>query len=493
MVPAYEWPGHGSFVDRARDLTALARWWEAPTRDVICLLGRRRVGKSWLVREFANGKPAIILVADRLLPGTQMGRFAERLEPLLGVRPSIGGIADLIRVLYQLGREQRVLAVIDELPYLLPDGAARQDSLSAIQAVLEEERDRSETKLILCGSLIAQMESLIAERSPLSGRLRTLDLWPMSFSEARHMAPAVSSPDDRILRYSLTGGMARHLAELSGRAPLSELVCERMLDRRAPLFDDPRAVLVQELRSPATYFTVLQELAERPAGLDRLAAKVGLSGERLNPYLTTLESMRLVASSRPVGAHPARRSRRFRLDDGFIRFWFRFVFPNQEALQTGLRPRDLWATDIEPFLASHTSATFEALCTEWTRVTLGSTAPTVGSWWGPALHALRRQRVRLAEEVDVVGVHRQQLKLVGECKWTAGEMPVSVLTDLLEHKVPAILQDGSLTRAARSRLVVLLFARSGFSRGLREAAAASDLDVRLVDVDQLVADLDAAD
>jgi hypothetical protein len=62
-------------------------------------------------------------------------------------------------VLYQLGRDQKILAVIDEFPFLLPEKREdRNGVLSQIQAVMEERRDPSQTKVMLCGSLIGQME-----------------------------------------------------------------------------------------------------------------------------------------------------------------------------------------------------------------------------------------------------------------------------------------------------------------------------------------------
>ena len=76
-------------MNRDRDLVALERWWAGEDRNALNLHGRRRVGKSWLFRRFAHGKPATILVAERLAPGAQLTRLAAQLEPRLGVRAQI--------------------------------------------------------------------------------------------------------------------------------------------------------------------------------------------------------------------------------------------------------------------------------------------------------------------------------------------------------------------------------------------------------------------
>jgi AAA+ ATPase superfamily predicted ATPase len=181
----YQFPAAASFVNRDDDLAVLERWWSGPDPKALNLHGRRRVGKSWLFRMFAHGRPATILVAERLPAGAQLSRLAAQLEAPLGVRPQIDDVPALIRLLYGLGAEAPRLVVLDEFPYLLPRAdAAREELLTAIQAVMEEERDRSQTKLVLCGSHVAQMQALMSERTALRGRMTTLTVHPMSYSEA---------------------------------------------------------------------------------------------------------------------------------------------------------------------------------------------------------------------------------------------------------------------------------------------------------------------
>lgn len=488
MIPTFEWSSRASFQNRVADLAALDAWWASRSRDALCLFGRRRVGKSWLFRRFADGKPALVLVADRRLTGPQMSRFADELEGPLGVRPNIGDVVDLVRVCLRLGRRRRILIVIDEFPYLLPEGMARERTLTAIQRVMEEERDASRTKLILCGSLVAQMESLLSQASPLHGRLLPLEVRPMTFAETRSFLDP-SDAQTRIVRHAVCGGMARHLAEL-GTGSLREAVCQSVLDRRGPLFSDLRSVLEQELRQPATYFSLLEELAMGEKSAEHLARVTGTTTRTLAPYLATLESMRLVRQRRAIGGGSAARGRRFRIDDGFIRFWFRFVFPHQAALEEGLAGGDLWDGEITEFLADHVAPTFEDLCIRYARVRFGREAPEVGSWWGHALDSERRAGRRRTEEIDIVGAHRSRLRLLGECKWTARPLGRGVLDDLLTFKLPALLQGGRLTPTKEGPRI-LLFGRAGFEPAL--IAAARDLPrVELIALDDLVDLLDRA-
>ena len=89
MAANYHWPLVHEFINRANELDVLDRWWKGSERQPVVLMGRRRVGKSWLFRRFAHEKPALLLIAEQLPPGTQLSRFADVLEPALGVRPDL--------------------------------------------------------------------------------------------------------------------------------------------------------------------------------------------------------------------------------------------------------------------------------------------------------------------------------------------------------------------------------------------------------------------
>jgi len=479
-LPSYDWLARGEFLNRADDLARLEEWWEGDDRNALALYGRRRVGKSWLLRAFAHGKPALVLVADQGALTRQLSRFADALEPHLGLRPDLPDLPALFRVLYRLAARERALVAVDEFPYLLPSTArARREVLSGVQAAMEEERDASRLKLVLCGSHIAQMRGLLAEESPLRGRLTPLATAPLSYTEARPFLAAEEGAQRRIERFAVAGGMAMYLGELGRGGSLRAAVCGSVLDRRGPLFNDPREILEEEFRQPGVYFSLLEELAAGERGMDDLTSALRTPHSALGPYLSELVRMQLVRKLTPL---TARRDLRYRLTDDFLRFWFRFVFPHQESLRSGLDPGDHYDAEIAPVLAEHVAPVYERLCRRWARRNLGTRATTVGPWWGRSLDRLRAAGERGGEEVDVVGAARSRVTVVGECKWTSGRMTVKVLGDLERFKIPALRQAGA--RFAAGGPEILLFSKSGFKDSLVAQAAARD-DVRLVDLDEL--------
>jgi uncharacterized protein len=473
----YRWPLVDEFVDREDELARLEQWWAGSERMPVNLFGRRRVGKSWLLRRFAHAKPAVILASERLAPSTQLARFAALLEPAIGVRPEIPDLPTLFQVVFRLARETEALVVIDEFPWLLPNTEAESERLlSAIQAVMEEERERSRLKLVLCGSAIAQMQALMAERGPLHGRLLPLEIRPLRYPSARLLLDTLD-PLERIERFAIAGGMPRYLSAL-GRDGVKEVACSQILDRDGPLWNEGRAVLQQELAQPGVYFSILEQLATGAKEVGRIASGAHIENRFVNRYLATLGELRLVRRKLPVGVRPHSRAGHWELSDPFLRFWFRFVFPYQSELETGLQARDLWKSAVAPALSDHVAPVFEDLCREWTRANYGQSAQRVDAWWGPARNDLRRRGERTSEEIDIVGLARRRVTLIGECRWRNKAMDAAVLDEISEYKLPALRQAG---HQLASDPRILLFSKAGYNATLRRKAATNP-NIRLVDI-----------
>lgn len=129
----------------------------------------------------------------------------------------------------------------------------------------------------------------------------------------------------------------------------------------------------------------------------------------------------------------------------------------------------------------HVSPVFEEACRQHARATFGQYATRVGRWWGNARNDLRRLGSRSTEEIDLVGMSRGRVSLIGEATWTGSPIDVSVLRDLQEYKIPAIKQAGFKVIA---QPMTVLYGRSEYTDGLRRRAKE---DERLILID--VADM----
>jgi uncharacterized protein len=456
----YTFPNRDEFLDREAELERLRRWWsDDQDRFPLVLYGRRRTGKSWLLREFAHGKDADIFVCDTRAQGDQLAYFATQLEATLGFRPELADARAFYNVLLQQRTDQQRLVVIDEFPLLLQAGRAADSSLAA---AMEEAGGNSRVRLVLCGSHIATMENLLAERAPLHGRGTPLLMTPMAFREALRFL-SDHRFEEAITRYAIAGGMPLYLRRLGRKGALKSVVCEDILDPLAPFFDEVREVLTMELTSAATYFSLLAALAGSPSlAWEDLVRESRVEESTASKYIRVLEDLRIVESANPIFAPPNARRRRYRVADPFVSFWFRFVFPYQADLMAGLRPADHFDRNVAIHLPEHAAWIFERICQAWVRDRFRDTTDRVGSWWGLARHDLRRAGTRSTEEIDVVGGRGSVVTVIGECRWQSQPMRREVLEDLLDYKVPALAQTGVDTSSAQ----IVLFSKSGFRQGL---------------------------
>jgi hypothetical protein len=115
------------------------------------------------------------------------------------------------------------------------------------------------------------------------------------------------------------------------------------------------------------YFAVLERLARGPQQVNEVAQHAGIDASRASKYLSVLTDLRLVSRSAPIGAGPDSRAGRWQLDDPFLRFWFRFVFPHQGDLDGGAAPADLFDAVIKPGIADHCAPVFEQWALDWLR------------------------------------------------------------------------------------------------------------------------------
>jgi AAA+ ATPase superfamily predicted ATPase len=479
MADLYQFPSIDAFRDRRDERAAIEDWFtNAGEWRAMTLYGRRRVGKSWLFRAFAHGRQADIFVASTRALHDQLDGFADLLERD-GERPALPDLESFFRLLYRRARDSRRLAVIDELPYLW---TAEKSLPSILLKVMEEEAAASQLKLLVAGSHVGMMERLLAEREPLHDRLRPLRVRALDFWHAKEVL-GPGRPEQLLTAFAVAGGLPRYLAELAGAPDPVARLADLALDPHGPLFDEPRSILAQELEVPHTYFSILAVLARGPQAWGDINRGSRVEADRLGKYLKTLENLGIVSVKAPVTASAGTgRNSLYGLSDGFLRFWFRFVFPFQADLEAGVAPSTVLASEIAPELAGHLAPAIEDIARDWIRRTGFGGITRVGSWWGPSLDVFRATGERQTEEIDIVGMTGGRVTVIGEVRWRNRPMDVGVLGEIDRFKLPALRRAATV----EAQPWIVLVSRLGFTPALTEAAATAAGKIRLVDLAELV-------
>jgi AAA+ ATPase superfamily predicted ATPase len=477
------------FVDRVRELTflntLLARERPGPGQLVL-LYGRRRIGKTALLRHWAthSGVPATYWVAEKELAPLQRRRFFAR---LLGVPLEQAPIFESWPDLWQsaasfLENKQHIL-ILDELPYAVESDPAL---LSALQHAWDQWFQRSRVLLFLCGSQVHTMETLLTGQSPLFGRMTGQWLLrPLTFATLPTFLPHWSA-EELVAAYAIVGGVPAYLEWLQPERGLVDNLKHVILAPGSLFLAEPTLILSDELRDPRVHRTIIQAIGTGAHTLNEISAASFVSKTHLPAYLARLQELRLVERRLPATVPPAeqRRSRqgRYHLSDPFFRFYFRFIAPAQDDLN--YQPEIVLPAIQQGLRAFVGQTAFEDLARQWVRQAgragaLGWSPQAVGSHWS------RRA------QVDVVAVDWQTRNLLlGECKWGADAVSRPVVRELIGTKAPLVLAELP-DQGQGWRVTYALFARAGATD-----AAGQELEAHggtLVDLDRLVLDLAAED
>ncbi|MBP0954457.1 MAG: ATP-binding protein [Oscillospiraceae bacterium] len=449
------------FLGREKELAVLEREYGRSSSFVV-VYGRRRVGKTTLIKEFIKGKNALYFLAGEEDDRQNLNRFTEK-AALFAEQPYIAGSRldswdNAFRIFAHSSEEKKIL-VIDEFQYLAQMNPAFP---SIFQRVWDEILEGSNTMVILCGSLINMMTSqVLSHSSPLYGRRTAqIRLQPLSFDEFRGAFP--DRPFEELTKlYSITGGVPKYIDFFTGSGSLWENIRDNILAKSGFLYEEPVFLLEREVREPVNYFSLMRAISLGNHRISKIAGVLEQKTSFVSPYLSTLTDLSLVEKRLPVTEGSPEKSRKglYFISDHFIDFWFKFVYPYRSELE--MDNVDYVMDKIRSALVeNHVSFIFE----EISRATLISLCKSkridlvpsrVGSYWDSNT------------EIDVAAVDNENNRVfAGECKFYERPVPADVFFELQK-------KTRNVKEFQGRELIYGIFSVSGFEPRLVELAQSS--------------------
>ncbi len=428
--------GRCMFVGRKRELDKLNTLYAGDSFEFAVVYGRRRVGKTTLIREFLKDKESVYYMAVEgtkkenlrglsaafLMQGKNNAPAAESYVEFRDYEAALAYI-DLLA-----GEHRRIVIAIDEYPYL----AASYPTISSlVQKHIDECWKDSRLFLILCGSSMSFMEEqVLGYKSPLYGR-RTAQfkIRPFTFWEAGEMLKDYSA-QDRALLYGVTGGIPEYLSRIDGTKDVHENIIRLFFDESGRLFEEPINLMKQELREPMTYHSIISAIASGASRLNEIATKTGLESGGCSNQLSSLIALQIVKKEVPMTQNANSRSTLYSLEDSMYLFWYRFVRPNSSSIMCGVG-RQIYETVVMPQNDDFMGRIFETICRQYLFLPeiygkLPFPIGQIGRWWG------NNARARRQEEIDLMAMSGEKV-LFGECKWRNEKIGRQVVERLLER------------------------------------------------------------
>lgn len=444
-------------IGREKELALLDERYRSGRYEMIPVFGRRRIGKTTLLKEFAKGKRGAYFSAMK-------GSLSDNERKLAAIvleadAPVAMEFEDILKEVGRRSAEERYLLIIDEYPNLI----WRNPQVGDMMQEFLDSMGGSKLFLILCGSSMSMMKhEVLGASAPIYGRRTgSLELRPFDIWESMRMLSAFPR-NDALSIYGMVGGVPMYLAMFDPSLDLKGNVSRLFLEDVSFFRNEHELVLMEEFETPATYYSILGAMAKGYARLSDIAAYCGIdeatAHSHMRALLTTGFAERITPADNPNG-----RQVRYCIADNFLRFQFGRVLPVVEyqrggGLATAERILELFARDM--------GKVFEDICLQHL-VRVYRCAP--GTWWGTDPETKRQ------EEIDLVGTVPDGTLRKGwfaDCKYRNVPVGRDVL-DLLMRR--SILVKGYAERR------YVIYSRSGFTDGLRETTG-----VDLYDIDDIL-------
>ncbi len=406
------------FLDRARELNFLEKIYEEKKSSLIVIYGRRRIGKTELIKKFIEGKPHVYFLADKRGDHEnlkELQRFmGDFLQDSLFKKADIRNWTELFDEFSKKARDKAAI-VIDEFPYLIESNKAIP---SLFQKIWDINLSSKSVCLILVGSSIGMMETeVLGYRSPLYGR-RT-GQWKLDTLEFKHLHEFFPnySVEDLIKVFSITDGIPAYILTMNPRLSFSENLTENVLKSGSYLYQEAEILLRQEIREQANYFNILKAIAMGRTGYGEIGNFTALDKTMVSKYLSTLILLHIIKKDFPVTQKKETRNARYILEDNYYSFWFRFVYPNKTLIEGG-KMKELMDI-IEADINIHFSHVFEKVCRQFLFEKSPIIFNKIGTWW------------QKDKEIDLVALNEKTKEILyAECKWKKNVHAEKILVEL---------------------------------------------------------------
>lgn len=385
-------PTEMPLIGRIGEQEQLARTMASGRPELIAVHGRRRIGKTYLVRSyFAKELCFEVTGVSRLARAHQLRNFASQLRQKTGFQHAVPrdwteAFEELIRYLEPLLRaDGRKVVFFDELPWL---ASKKSGFLSAFDYFWNSWGTRQRNLIVvICGSAASWMiAKVLHQKGGLHNRVTSsIHLQPFNLSEidAYLRASGINFEPQQIVELAMAiGGVPFYLNQVRKGWSAAQNIHALFFAPNAPLRDEFNQVFAALFEGHERHLQVIRALARRQSGLRRndIMRETDLgTGGRLTTTLEELEASGFICRMLPLGR--SMREPYYRLVDELTLFHLRWV----EKQGRGAAARDWTSQRLTPAGSAWSGYAFENLClrhSEQIKKALGmaAIAASVSTW-----------------------------------------------------------------------------------------------------------------
>ena len=454
------------FIGREDELLRLNNEYVNDSSFVV-IYGRRRVGKTTLIKEFIKNKTAFYFLATEEIESQSIKRMAgviaRQTNNSLLQKAVFTDWLDLFQTIADYETGKKKVLVIDEFPYLVKTNPAFP---SILQNAWDEILKEKNVMLILSGSFIGMMQKYaLSYDSPLYGRRTSqIRLTPLPFTDIYSSTDLTF--DKAVEQYSVTGGIPKYLEFFENNHELMHELKKNVLSKSGFLYEEPFFLLKSEAMTAVNYFSIIKVIADGNHKLGKIAGFLGQESSALTPYISTLVELGFVEKRTPITEKYPKKSRKglYFIADNFIRFWFRYVYPYKGELE--LDNIQIVVDEInKDFNTKFVAFVYEDICKEIFATLCKNgkilfSPSRIGSYWLNDYDS--------DTEIDVMSIDSKNKRIfAGECKYHIKPVDAPVYFDLKEK----ITNSNEIRKTFPGYDIIYgIFSKSGFTQRLMDIA-----------------------
>lgn len=326
--------GRKSEIATLRDIEALS----AETAQMTVMVGRRRVGKTTLLKHTFGQTPVLYFFVAKKNEILLCEEFARETEEKLSM--SLGQFqtfSDLFKTLMQLSKERNFTIIIDEFQEF---SNLNSSVFSDMQNIWDSFKEQSRINLILCGSIYSMMKKIFENsKEPLFGRATSrIIIKPFDIYTTMEILNDYNSDytqDDLLTFYMVTGGVAKYIEQIvQSKAFTKQTILNAVFKEGSYFLNEGRDVLIDEFgKDYGNYFSILSLIASSKTERGEIESILNMP---VGGYLDKLEKeYNIIKRIRPFGAKEGSRSNKYLIEDNFLNLWFRFIYKFRSAVEIG--------------------------------------------------------------------------------------------------------------------------------------------------------------
>lgn len=365
-------------IGRREEKRALASRLKSKEAEFIAVYGRRRVGKTCLIRHAIESSRCRSIEVTGLKDGNMSSQlelftraFAKAFDPIYppAVPPGwLDAFEMLTKAIDQLAGKSPFVIFLDELPWL---ATARSGLLQALDHYWNTEWvNRSNVKLIVCGSAASWiLDHIVNAKGGLHNRLTmTLLLKPFNLHETANYLKSrgvVMTSHQVVEIYLAMGGIPFYLRSIEKGLSPAQIVDQLCFTSTGLLYGEFDRLFSSLFQGANAYIEIVRAIAKHPQGLEQPALakqlKLSTSGGTLSGRLAELEAAGFILSFLPYGRE--RKGVTYRVIDEYTLFYFRWIEPVANRIKLSSHHSNYWQSKTQSSSwKSWSGYAFEAIC-----------------------------------------------------------------------------------------------------------------------------------